>query len=157
MRKVCTLSGAVLLLCLIMVAACGDDDKKPTNSLTPVPISLVATWWFNSATKNGTPIPYDSLNFNSSAVDQSLILTANHTWSITEYDISDNPVYTSSGTFTIDNNWIHIKVLLENGSQADPDDTSSSQWSATATQLTISATAVMFQDTITIISIYDKE
>lgn len=72
MRKVCTLSGAVLLLCLIMVAVCGDDDKKPTNSLTPVPTSLVATWWFNSAAKNGTPIFYDSLNYSSSVVNQSV-------------------------------------------------------------------------------------
>lgn len=157
MRKVCALSGAVLLLCLLMVAGCGDDDKKPTNPLTPVPTSLVATWWFNSATKNGTPIPYDSLNYNSSGVDQSVTFTSNHTWSMTEYDNSDNPVYTSSGTFTIENNWIHIKVLLENGSPADPDDTSSSQWSATTTQLTISNTIIFDQQSITIIAIYDKE
>ena len=146
---------AVLVLGIVAGPGCGDDDK-PNNSLVPVPTILVGTWDFNSATKNGNPIPYDSLNFSSDGVDQSLVLTSNHTWNLTEYDISDNPVYTSSGTFTVENNWVHIKSLLENGSPADPDDTSSSQWSATSSQLTLTSTVVVFQDTLIFMSIYDK-
>lgn len=77
--------------------------KKPINSLTPVPISLVAAWWFNSATKNDTPIFYDSLNYNSSVVNQSVAFKSDDFGIAfaTEADHSENRFDDDSAT-----NWI---------------------------------------------------
>ncbi|SYZ74008.1 exported hypothetical protein [Candidatus Zixiibacteriota bacterium] len=149
---------AITILLLIAIGlGCGSDDKKVTNPANTVPASLVGTWWFASATHNG--IPYGSfaeISFTDTSETGAVTINANDTWS-TKETYNDQIVYTRSGTIKVHGDTVKITVTVENGDPADADDTSSSAWNVNGTVLTLSARAIALNDTINIVSVYNKE
>ena len=148
--------GLIILLPILILHGCGDDDDGVTNS-NPIPANLVGTWWFNSATENGEPITYTELNYSDSGVTQSVTFNANGTYSLVEYNDQMDTVYSQSGTFSVSGNQLTITVKVEYGQPVTPPQTSTSTYAVSGDILTITVEFTLGSESYTIVAYYDKE
>jgi hypothetical protein len=148
------LCAAIILSCVIGI---GCSDNKSTNSGPTMPAELVGTWWYTSASIDGNPVAtFAQVSFTDTSETGAVTLAANDTWSTKEL-YNNQIVYTRSGNIRVKGDSLTVTVLIENGSPASADDTSSSHWSVSGNVLTLTSAVYLLNDTIPTEIVYTKE
>jgi len=157
MKTSMLMMGFILLLSLMIGIGCGDDDKKITNPDYTIPPSLVGTWSYHSAARDGVPIAtFAEISMTDTSQAGSVTFHSNDTWNSAE-TYNSQVVFTRSGTLSVKSDTLKITAKITNGIPEPTNDTASSVWNITGDTLTIMSEIDHLSDTITVVIKYLPE
>lgn len=105
MIKIKSISVWAVICLLLLAAGCGKDDDNPADPGNNVPAELVGTWYWDSATVNGTPIsPGAILQWSDSVMTARFTVGADGSLVYEELDADSTVIQTENGTFTVSGN-----------------------------------------------------
>jgi hypothetical protein len=121
----------------ILLTGCSDDDGITQNDVN----NLYGTWIQASVTVNGVAGDLaDVLDWDSEAVEGQIAFYNTYTYTANELNSSDSPVYSESGTFEIDDNWLILTTTTVNDSTVTPSQAFNGKWATDGTTLTLTQT-----------------
>jgi len=147
----------VMLILVPFIIGIGCSDKS-SNSSVDMPADLVGTWWFTSATMNDVPVTdITEISHSGQAASMSITFNTDATYSGTEYDDSQIPVFTQSGEVSeVDGNSLTIRRTEYNGTPVSPPQEFPSTYAVAGSQLTMTETAVVGSETLTLVTVFTK-
>ena len=133
-----TLLAAIALVAIFIgVNGCGDDDVTFSDVN-----DLFGAWDQSSVTVNGTASNLgDVLDWEDDAVRGRMIFYNSYAYAAYEYNASDSAVYTESGDFVTDDEWLILTVATENDSTVAPHQSYNGKWSTDGSVLTLTQTS----------------
>ena len=141
MKTKTTLLTSLILLASILCFTIGcdeDDEDEITNSNVN---NLFGTWVESSVTMNGAAADLaEVLEWEEGVVKGTVALNADYTYEANNYNAADSALYTESGTFRIDNNWIIMTATSENDSTITPEQVFNGQWSTDGSTMSLTQT-----------------
>ncbi len=147
------LAGLLALSMILLTLGC--SDKSSTN---PVPAELVGTWWFLTASFDGTPVAsYNEVANDQDAVDGSVTFVTNGTWHGDEYDGSQTVVFTQSGTFFATADSLTLILTMFGGIPQNPPDTDKVAYTIAGDLFTITSTEEIMGTPHDLLVTYEKE
>ena len=143
---------------LLIGFGCSDKSSNPSD---PVPEELVGVWGFVSATVNDVPVStFSEISHNDEAITGEIEFTLDRTWSTAEYPAGYDPegldpIFTQSGTFTVEGSTLHMKRTMYDGDPVSP----AYEYDVTFVisyynQLTITESTTVGSETVTIAATY---
>jgi hypothetical protein len=149
MKKSQILIGLLALCAVLAAFGCG------TKSINSSGGNLEGTWWFSSASIDGTPVSsYSDVANDEDAVDASITFVTDGTWHADEFDDTPTQVFSQSGTYSASGNQLTIVTTMYGGAPENPPDTQTATYSVASDILTITATDDIMG---TLIQTWEKE